>query len=187
MNIHGVGIDVVDVSRVSRLLETSHDRFVQRWFSPEEIAQCLGVPAADLAFAERLAAKEAVWKALRVDSWAGPVPWRLITVVRGSARDPVRVELAGEVRSAAAGVGSILVDWLAADEVAVAVAIAEARGEGQANGLSRKVVPDIWLHGQGPPLDHWPDDAHVGGNAFQEVAAPQAPRVLEEAEQPFEP
>lgn len=130
MTIHGVGIDVVDVSRVSRLRGTSHDRFVRRWFSPEEIAQCLGGPAPDLAFAERLAAKEAVWKALRVESWVGTVPWRLVTIVR-TAAGPVRVELADEVRSAAAGVGSILVDWVAAYEVAVAVAIAESSGEGQ--------------------------------------------------------
>ena len=143
MRIHGVGIDVVDVSRVARLLDTSGDRFVRRWFSPEEIAQCQGQPDPERAFAARLAAKEAVWKALRLDGWAGTVPWRLVTIVRGSSADPVTVELATEVASVAVGLNSIHVDWFAAADVAVAVAvaIAESGGAGE-TGADASREPD---------------------------------------------
>lgn len=141
MSIHGVGIDVVDVSRVARLLDTSGDRFVRRWFSPEEIAQCQSQQDPERAFAARLAAKEAVWKALRLDGWLGTVPWRLVTIVRGSAADPVTVELAAELASVTVGLSSIHVDWFAADEVAVAVAIAESGGAGE-TGADAGKEPD---------------------------------------------
>lgn len=125
MGIHGVGIDVVDVARVARLLHGPDDRFARRWFAPEEIAQCRASPEPSRAFAERLAAKESVWKALRLDGRAGTVPWRQITVLRSSAAGEATVELAAEVRSAAAGVGTIHLDWVVSAGVALAVAVAQ--------------------------------------------------------------
>ena len=46
---------------------------------------------------------------------------------------------------------------------------------------------DVRLGSQCPPFRHRPDDAQVRGNVLQEVATPQALRILHEAEEPFEP
>ncbi|MCB0910101.1 MAG: 4'-phosphopantetheinyl transferase superfamily protein [Propionibacteriaceae bacterium] len=126
MSIHGIGIDAADVPRISRL-QRSSGGFVRHWFTRDEIARCDAAERPELAYAGRFAAKEAVWKALRLEGWPGAVPWRLIAIRDEGVR--VRVELAGEVatRAADAGIGPIQVDWLVADSVAVAVAIAESR------------------------------------------------------------
>lgn len=125
MTIYGVGIDVVHVARISRLRRSS-DRFSRHWFTAGEISECGAAAQPDFAYAERLAAKEAVWKALRLEGWPGSVPWRLIGTVREGTH--ARVRLAGEVAEHvhAAGIDTIMVDWLVADHVAVAVAIAES-------------------------------------------------------------
>ena len=126
MSFHGIGIDAADVPRIGRL-QRSSDRFVRHWFTRDEIARCDAAERPELAYAGRFAAKEAVWKALRLEGWPGAVPWRLIAIRDEGVR--ARVELAGEVaiRAADAGIGPIQVDWLVADSVAVAVAIAESR------------------------------------------------------------
>ncbi len=57
------GVDIVHIPRMQRLLDTYADRFVQRVFTPHEIATCHGRVA---SFAARWAAKEAVAKLLGV-------------------------------------------------------------------------------------------------------------------------
>lgn len=128
LGIHGVGIDVVDVSRVARLLTSAGERFAQRWFTPAEIVECEVHPKPHSAFAERLAAKEAVWKALRVSDWSGAVPWRQIGIVRESPSSPAKVELTGDLAKIAAGIGPIHLHWLVVEAVAVAVAVVESAG-----------------------------------------------------------
>jgi holo-[acyl-carrier protein] synthase len=125
--IHGVGIDIADVGRIERLVRTHGDRFARRWFTGEEIAQCNERIDCAAEYSKRFAAKEAIWKALRLQGWAGPVPWRLISVLRASALDAVRVELAGDVERAAARlrVGQICVDFRTIGPISVAVALVE--------------------------------------------------------------
>ncbi len=62
--ITGVGIDVVDVSRIEALLEKYGERFQKRVFTREEIRYCSGMANPCLHFAARFAAKEAAAKAL---------------------------------------------------------------------------------------------------------------------------
>ena len=57
-----VGIDLVEVPRVGRLARRK--RFLERVFSPAEVAYCRGKKNAAQHFAVRFAAKEAVYKAL---------------------------------------------------------------------------------------------------------------------------
>jgi holo-[acyl-carrier protein] synthase len=68
-----VGIDLVEISRIRRALERWGDRFLQRVYTPAEIAHCRG-RAPELAV--RFAAKEAVSKALGVGIWwPGGIAW----------------------------------------------------------------------------------------------------------------
>lgn len=126
MTLRGVGIDVADVHRIARLLESSGDRFTRRWFTDEEIAECdAGVDRA-AAYTARFAAKEAVWKSLRL-SGDMAVPWRSISVLTDGPGSPASVSLGGQIATAAAGAGvsKIQVSWSSGSGVVTAVALAE--------------------------------------------------------------
>lgn len=82
MAIVAIGLDVVEVPRARAMLERLGDRLLARTLSDEERAYLgsLGDPAP--ALAARLAAKEAVYKALQSLPGARPVGWREIAVRR---------------------------------------------------------------------------------------------------------
>jgi len=120
------GTDIVSVARVTGLIETGGDRFLRRWFTDAEIDYCSAMARPALHFAARLAAKEAVVKALRAPS-GGPVPWRSIEIGHDGAGAPT-VRLAGTVLETArsTGIGPLQVSLSHCDEYAVAVAVAAA-------------------------------------------------------------
>jgi holo-[acyl-carrier protein] synthase len=64
-----LGCDIVEIDRV-RALARRQPRFLTRVFSADEIAYCKGKKAQWQHFAVRFAAKEAVWKALGLESVA---------------------------------------------------------------------------------------------------------------------
>ena len=64
--ILGLGIDIVNISRIESLLEKWRDRFINRIFTPKEIEYCINKKFASRHFAARFAAKEAFLKALGV-------------------------------------------------------------------------------------------------------------------------
>ena len=76
----GIGLDVVEVERARDMLARLGDRILARTLTPDERAyvDSLGDPAP--AFAARLAAKEAVYKALQVFPGARTIGWRDIAV-----------------------------------------------------------------------------------------------------------
>lgn len=99
----GIGIDVVLVARVERLVRDRGDHFLGRWFTPEEIAACRAATHPERHVAERLAGKEATFKALRVDS-DRPVPWRDLAILEG-AHGGLTVHLFGDLSALASGLG----------------------------------------------------------------------------------
>lgn len=82
MAVVGVGLDVVELPRARALLARHGERILDRTLTDEErrYIDSLGDPAP--AFAARLAAKEAVYKALQVLPGARAVGWREIGVRR---------------------------------------------------------------------------------------------------------
>ncbi len=62
--IYGVGIDMVKVTRMENIIVRWGDRFLNRVFTPAEIAYCHHKANAASRFALRFAAKEAFSKAL---------------------------------------------------------------------------------------------------------------------------
>jgi holo-[acyl-carrier protein] synthase len=124
VSLRGVGIDITDVHRIARLVESHGVRFTRRWFTPAEIAECDASGRRTQAFAARFAAKEAVWKALGIE-WNGPVPWRSIAVLHTDG-DPT-VQLSGEVADAAyaSGLSRITITVTVGQGRATALAIAE--------------------------------------------------------------
>ena len=133
MSLQGVGIDVADIRRFARLLAMRGSGFAVRWFTEDEIAQCMATATPATAFAMRYAAKEAVWKALGPGEWSGPLPWRGITVLE-EAPGQLEVTLAGPAAdlAAVAGVTAVRVATVPGHRMAIATAVAERapiRGE----------------------------------------------------------
>ncbi|MGH2574384.1 MAG: holo-ACP synthase [Ignavibacteria bacterium] len=60
----GIGIDIVEVSRINNLIEKYGDKFFQRILTPNEINYCKSFSRPDIHFAGRFASKEAYSKAI---------------------------------------------------------------------------------------------------------------------------
>jgi len=124
--IAGTGIDLVDIDRVRRLLERYGDRFRERVFTKVEIAFCAARQHAPQHYAVRVAAKEAVMKALG-PGWGEGVKWREIETVNEPSGRPVLV-LSGRAAeiAAARGVRKSHVSFSHTEEQAIATVILEA-------------------------------------------------------------
>jgi holo-[acyl-carrier protein] synthase len=101
--MHRVGVDLVETARIGRALARYGDRFLQRVYTPAEIAYCRGRVQ---SLAARWAAKEAVSKALGLG--IGFIRWRDIEV-RNDVRGAPFLELHGQAEAVARELG--LKDW----------------------------------------------------------------------------
>lgn len=80
--IVGIGIDVIDLARVTRLFDSKGERVLRRLFTARE-AEFVARRADPVRhLAARLAAKEATFKALAGNELARGIGWRDIEVVR---------------------------------------------------------------------------------------------------------
>jgi holo-[acyl-carrier protein] synthase len=100
MNAVGVGIDLVDVARVTELLQRHRDRAVERLLTDEERDYCLSQAHPAVHVAARLAAKEAAFKALAPGGETAYLPWRDFEVVRAPDGVP-RLRFHGEALATA--------------------------------------------------------------------------------------
>jgi holo-[acyl-carrier protein] synthase len=82
VTIVGVGIDLVDLDRVRRLLADKGEQAMARFFSESERQYLATRPDATGHAAARIAAKEAVYKAMQSLPGARGVGWREIEVAR---------------------------------------------------------------------------------------------------------
>jgi holo-[acyl-carrier protein] synthase len=118
-----VGIDLVQVSRVTASLARFGDRFMRRIFTDGEIAYATSSPSLVAErFAARLAAKEAAMKAL--DLGEQGVGWREIEVQRAPSGAPTLV-LHGTAHACArkTGVNSVELSLSHEGDYATAVVI----------------------------------------------------------------
>jgi holo-[acyl-carrier protein] synthase len=83
-----VGIDLVDLDRIRRLLHDKGEQAMQRFFSAQERAYLATKPDAAGHAAARIAAKEAVYKAMQSLPGARAVGWREIEVSRDQEGRP---------------------------------------------------------------------------------------------------
>jgi len=102
-DIVGVGLDLVELSRVARSLERWGDRLVSRLMDPGEAgALPSGRPERIQAVATAIALKEAASKALAT-GWSRGVHWRQVVARPGP---PPAVELTGRAAEVARERGS---------------------------------------------------------------------------------
>ena len=103
MTVLGVGTDILDESRIARLVERGNARFLAHWYTPAEIALCDQSSRPERVAARCFAVKEATLKAVGV-SFPGPIRWREIEVLTGEDGGPT-VQLHGETATYASHVG----------------------------------------------------------------------------------
>jgi holo-[acyl-carrier protein] synthase len=94
MTVIGVGIDLVDLQRVRSLLANKGERAMTRFFSHRERDYLATRPDATGHAAARIAAKEAVYKAMQSLRGARAIGWREIEVSRDAEGKPA-IELHG--------------------------------------------------------------------------------------------
>ena len=91
----GIGIDIVEVSRIEQMAE-EHEQFLTRVYTEREIAYCTKKKNRYQHFAARFAAKESVLKALGV-GWGKDIKWTDVEVVNDPLGKP-RINAYGGVK-----------------------------------------------------------------------------------------
>ena len=126
MSIIGLGIDMIEVSRIEHSLERFGVRFMQRVFTEGEIAYCQSMKYPARHFAARFAAKEALSKAFGTGI-GKMMGWRDIDVRKKESGEPF-VVLSGSAESLARNraVKSVLISLTHTDHHAIAVIALES-------------------------------------------------------------
>jgi holo-[acyl-carrier protein] synthase len=84
--IHGIGIDIIEISRVEKAMNRWGRRFLDHVFTEEEICYAGGHARPAQHFAARFAAKEAVFKALGDERQLG---WKDIMISHDPSGKPI--------------------------------------------------------------------------------------------------
>lgn len=114
------GIDLIEIARIQRALERHGERFLQRVFTPAEVAQCRG-RASELA--ARFAAKEAASKAL--GTGIGPISWAEVeTINLPSGKPELRLYGRAQIIAGKLGLDTWSVSLTHARQMAAAVVVA---------------------------------------------------------------
>lgn len=123
--IVGIGTDLIEITRIERSVARFGDGFLQRVFTPDEIAYCQRKKHAAESFAARFAAKEAAAKALGTGISRG-VAWREFEVTRLPGQRPEMV-LHGRAAEIAAtlGIRRLSLSLSHSRDLSIAVVVAE--------------------------------------------------------------
>jgi holo-[acyl-carrier protein] synthase len=121
--IVGTGVDIVETSRIERVLERHGERLARRLFTAAEISYCEKFKNKAERYAARFAAKEAAFKALGT-GWRGGVRWVDVEVSHQPSGKPELV-LRGRAQELAhaLGVAQTAVSISHADRYAMALVI----------------------------------------------------------------
>ena len=124
MSAVGVGVDLVEVERARAMLADKGAHVFERLLTPSEAEYCRSRPDPAEHVAVRLAAKEAVYKALQGSEEARGIGWRDIEVTRAPDGRP-DVELSGLAanRARELKVRKVLLSLSHTHQAAVAVAV----------------------------------------------------------------
>jgi holo-[acyl-carrier protein] synthase len=124
MNALAIGIDLVTVARVERMLARHEDRALDRLLTEPEQAYCRSMAFPARHVAARIAAKEAVYKALQGSEDARGIGWMDIEVTRdGDGRPGVRLSGRAQARFTQLGASRVLLSLTHTDDTAAAMAV----------------------------------------------------------------
>lgn len=114
----GIGVDIVEISRIKRMVDRWGNRFAQKVFTPREIELCEKKPNFVHSLAARWAAKEAFAKAIGT-GWDAAFRWKEIEILSDLKGKPI-VYLAKSMKAATAG-SPVLVSLSHSNEYAIAI------------------------------------------------------------------
>ena len=141
---HAVGVDMIEIERVRRVLERHPRRFLERVYTPAEVAFCRGRVS---ELAARFAAKEAVMKAL--GTGARSVAWRDIEVLPDRRGKPLVYLYGGGARRAEQiGLEAIDISLSHLESFAIAVVVCAQRRPEQPHAEARERLVR-YLRGRG--------------------------------------
>ena len=124
MSAVGVGVDLVEISRARAMLTEKGAHVYDRLMTAAEAEYCRSRPDPAEHVAVRLAAKEAVYKALQGSDSARGIGWRDIEVTRApDGRPDVALTGLAAARAREIGVTRVLLSLSHTHEAAVAVAV----------------------------------------------------------------
>ncbi len=119
------GVDIIEISRVGRVLAGYGPRFLRRIYTAGEIDYCRGRPP---NLAARFAAKEATMKAL--GTGVRGVGWKDIEVIRHESGAPaIRLHGRAKKRAQRLGVQEISLSMSHSRDYAVAFVVTQCRTE----------------------------------------------------------
>jgi len=118
----GIGIDVVEIDRLRKIVETWGDRFLEKVFTPGELGYARQRANPSQHLAGRFAVKEAVAKAMAT-GWSGGFRWKDVEVSNDAYGKP-SVVLSGSVRTMLEGC-RVHITISHAETVVVAAAVIE--------------------------------------------------------------
>lgn len=123
--IVGLGIDIIEIDRIKEAIKDSGEEFIRRTFTDEEINYCGKKTNKYQHYAARIAAKEAVFKAIGT-GWQNGVKWTDIEVKNDELGKPV-MRLKGKVKLIAdkMGVKNVIVTLSHCETHAVAQVVLE--------------------------------------------------------------
>jgi holo-[acyl-carrier protein] synthase len=101
--IVGLGLDIAEIDRIEAAIKRHGATFLERIYTPAEVAYCEKHKSKYERYAARFAAKEAAMKALGT-GWSHGVRWRDIEVAREPGGKPTLL-LAGAARDIAGRLG----------------------------------------------------------------------------------
>lgn len=118
----GLGCDLIEVERISHVLERHGERFLHRVFTEEERAYCSTLKFPHKHYAARWAAKEAVSKTFTTGI-GSHLEWTSISVYHGARNEPlVRLDEKGRALLREVGGTGILVSLSHTETHALAIA-----------------------------------------------------------------
>lgn len=120
-----VGVDIIEISRIAAF-RARGARYLERIFTPRELAVAEGRGDPDQFLAARFAAKEAVAKCI-----GPPLSWHDVEVLSNPDGSP-KVVLSGRA-SARAGSGTVLISLSHCRDYAVAFAVLQSSQPGEPN------------------------------------------------------
>lgn len=83
--IKGTGVDIIEISRIRKSVETWGNRFLTKVFNPQEISYAKAHTVPFPHYAGRFAAKEAIYKALGDKT----LSWKDVTITNAPDGKPV--------------------------------------------------------------------------------------------------
>lgn len=125
--IIGIGVDLVEISRVRSLLASKGERALGRLFTEEERRYCEGMAFPARHFAARVAAKEAAFKALSGTDDARGIGWREMEVVLdGLGRPSLLLHGRASTRARELGIARTWLTLSHGDDLATAFVVLES-------------------------------------------------------------